>query len=54
MASGTKAAAEQAREDEEARRSAQAQIRQFPDPVLQQRAGTSSASTTTSRRSRSA
>jgi peptide deformylase len=38
MASGTKAAAEQAREDEEARRSAQAQIRQFPDPVLQQRA----------------
>ncbi len=37
MASGTRTEAEQAR-DEEERRAAQAQIRQFPDPVLQQRA----------------
>ena len=37
MASGTRSEVDQAREDEE-RRAAQAQIRQFPDPVLQQRA----------------
>src|SRR5215210_6406439 len=37
MAGTTRTAAEEAR-DEEERRAAQAQIRQFPDPVLQQRA----------------